>query len=176
MNKDADRPGRILEVWFPGVHGDVGGGWADGLSDNALAFMIERCKETLGGAIDIAEGDLASVRALFAARSDALAGLGADDIVIHRLVNGPLHTQAGAMAAILDQDARSLYVSDNDRPGKAEEDLPILHESIRQRFIQVPDYRPAALRGLRFRLWENGEVGEKAIQGISGLRAHRPTH
>ena len=177
MNKDADRPGRILEVWFPGVHGDVGGGcWADGLSDNALAFMIERCKEALGGAIDIAEGDLASVRALFAARGNALAGLDADDIVIHRLVNGPLHAQAGAMAAMLDQDARSLCVSDNDRPSKAEEDLPILHESVRQRFIQVPDYRPAALRGLRFRLWEDGKIGEKTIQGISGLRAHRPTH
>ena len=173
MNKDADHPERILEVWLPGVHGDVGGGgWADGLSDNALAFMIERCKETLGKAIAIAEGDPASIRKLLAEQDDALAGLDADDIAINPLVNGPLHAHAGAMAAVLDQDARSIYVSDNDRPSKAAADLPILHASVGQRFIQVPDYRPAALRGLKFRLWEDGQVGAEKIAGVSGLRAH----
>ena len=173
MNKDADHPERILEVWLPGVHGDVGGGcWTDGLSDSALAFMIDRCKETLGNAIAIAEGDPASIRKLLAEQGDALAGLDADDIAINPLVNGPLHAHAGAMAAVLDQDARSIYVSDNDRPSKAAADLPILHASVGQRFIQVPDYRPAALRGLKFRLWEDGKVGEEKIAGVSGLRAH----
>lgn len=176
INKDAEneKSKRILEVWFPGVHGDVGGGcWADGLSDNALAFMIDRCKEALGDAIAIADGeDPASIHKLLAGQDDALAGLDADDIAIHPLVNGPLHTHTGAMAAILDQDARLICVSDNDRPSKAKGDLPILHESVGQRFIQVPDYRPAALRGLKFRLWEGGKVGKKAIQGVSGLRAH----
>lgn len=178
MNKDADHPNRILEVWFPGVHGDVGGGcWADGLSDNALAFMIDRCKETLGDAIVIADGeDPASIRKLLAEQDDALAGLDADDIAINPLINGPLHTHTGAMAAMLDQDARSIYVSDNDRPSRAEGDLPILHESVRQRFMQVPDYRPAALRGLKFRLWENGKVSGKEIQGVSGLRSHCQMH
>ena len=174
MNKDAKNPDRILEVWFPGVHGDVGGGcWADGLSDNALAFMIDRCKETLGDAIAIADGeDPASIRRLLAQQDDALAGLDADDIAIHPLINGPLHAHNGAMAAILGEDVRSICVSDNDRPSKAEGDLPILHESVGQRFIQVPDYRPAALRGLKFRLWEGGKVGEETIEGVSGLRAH----
>jgi uncharacterized protein (DUF2235 family) len=33
---------RIKQVWFPGVHSDVGGGYAEtGLSDLALAWMIE---------------------------------------------------------------------------------------------------------------------------------------
>ena len=173
MNKDADNPDRILEVWFPGVHGDVGGGcWADGLSDNALAFMIDRCKETLGDAIAIADGDPDSIRKLLAEQDDALAGLDADDIAVNPLVNGPLHAHTGAMAAMLDQDVRSIYVSDNDRPSKADGDLPILHASVGERFIKVPDYRPAALRGLKFRLWEDGKVGEETIEGVSGLRAH----
>ena len=175
INKDAEneKSKRILEVWFPGVHGDVGGGcWADGLSDNALAFMIDRCKEALGDAIAIADGeDPASIHKLLAKQDAALAGLDADDIAIHPLINGPLHAHTGAMAAILDQDVRSIYVSDNDRPSKPE-DLPILHESVGKRFDKVPDYRPAALRGLKFRLWEGDKVGEETIEGISGLRAH----
>ena len=177
MNKDAANPDRILEVWFPGVHGDVGGGcWADGLSDNALAFMIDRCKATLGDAIAIADGeDPASIRRLLAQQDDALAGLDADDIAINPLINGPLHAHTGAMAALLDQDVRSICVSDNDRPSKAEGDLPILHESVGQRFIQVPDYRPAALRGLKFRLWEGGKVSEETIEGVSGLRLKAST-
>lgn len=34
---------RVHEIWFPGVHSDVGGGYReDGLSDIALDFMLER--------------------------------------------------------------------------------------------------------------------------------------
>jgi len=36
------RPDRVRQVWFPGVHGDVGGGYAQtGLSDVALAWMLD---------------------------------------------------------------------------------------------------------------------------------------
>ena len=47
---------RIEEIWFPGVHSDIGGGyWHDGLSDNALEYMIARCKYYLKGNIRITE-------------------------------------------------------------------------------------------------------------------------
>lgn len=37
---------RVQEVWFAGVHSDVGGGYkSDGLSDITLEFMIARAKE-----------------------------------------------------------------------------------------------------------------------------------
>ena len=40
---------RITEVWFPGVHSDVGGGyWYDGLSDSALEYMIEKVEQECG--------------------------------------------------------------------------------------------------------------------------------
>ncbi len=46
INKDMNKPKRILEVRFPGVHSDIGGGyWFDGLSDGTLQFMIRQCKK-----------------------------------------------------------------------------------------------------------------------------------
>jgi len=39
---DGDPPGRVEQVWFPGTHGDVGGGGARcGLSDLALHWMAD---------------------------------------------------------------------------------------------------------------------------------------
>lgn len=37
--------GRLQEVWFRGVHGDVGGGRSPGLSSIALCWMLRRAKE-----------------------------------------------------------------------------------------------------------------------------------
>lgn len=43
MNHD---PGRIDEVWFPGVHADVGGGYAeDSIAKVSLHYMIRKMKE-----------------------------------------------------------------------------------------------------------------------------------
>lgn len=38
--------GRLQEVWFRGVHSDVGGGQCPGLSSIALCWMLRRAKET----------------------------------------------------------------------------------------------------------------------------------
>ncbi len=48
--------GQIIEqVWFPGSHANVGGGFRDcGLSDIALLWMAERITQTTGLAIDLA--------------------------------------------------------------------------------------------------------------------------
>ncbi len=41
----SDQPERIRQVWFAGVHSDVGGGYADdGLSSIALAWMLDEAK------------------------------------------------------------------------------------------------------------------------------------
>src|SRR6195256_2611677 len=45
---EAKARGRIKQVWFPGVHSDIGGGYPEtGLSDLALEWMI---KEAMGRA------------------------------------------------------------------------------------------------------------------------------
>ena len=171
MNKDPERPERILEAWFPGVHGDVGGGyWVDGLSDLALAFMISRCQEALGERIHIAPGNPKGIRALFAAHGEDLAGINVDDVNIHPNVAGPLHSHSGMRMAVLDQDVRAVSVFADDEPC---DDLPVLHVSVQRRFARVPEYRPPALRGLRFRLlFDSGQVSE-AIEGVSGLHRYR---
>ena len=47
-------PDRITEVWFPGVHSDVGGGyWYDGLSDLALEYMIKKVEKECVGYVRI---------------------------------------------------------------------------------------------------------------------------
>ena len=171
MNKDAADARRILEVWLPGVHGDVGGGyWIDGLSDVALAFMIARCQEALGDAISLCKGDPVSVHQLFDKQAGKLADLDVDDIAVNPLIHSPLHVHAGMRVAVLDQDIRAIHVCDGDQPC---EDLPTLHISAQRRFAQVPDYRPPALRGLRFRLiFDNGQKSGEIV-GISGLREYR---
>jgi uncharacterized protein (DUF2235 family) len=48
-------PGQIVEqVWFPGCHANIGGGYADcALSDIALLWMAERLTQTTGLAVDL---------------------------------------------------------------------------------------------------------------------------
>ncbi|MCX7513399.1 DUF2235 domain-containing protein [Frateuria sp. STR12] len=54
------RPERVHQVWFPGVHGDVGGGYAQaGLSDIALEWMLDEAA-TCG--LRLREGTRAQLR------------------------------------------------------------------------------------------------------------------
>ena len=172
MNKDAQDAGkdardrRILEVWFPGVHGDVGGGhWHDGLSDLALQFMLAQCGTTLRA--DVRFDDPAEVAWHLASRQDALAAIDWDDLAIHPLSHGPLHAHGGMGAALMARGARSVHVSDEDRPSADPTDLPLIHQSVAERFARVAGYRPPALRGLTFRL---ADGPSQPVRGTAGLR------
>lgn len=47
---------KVEQMWFPGTHSNVGGGWPDnGLSDTALAWMISRVTAQTGLAFDDSE-------------------------------------------------------------------------------------------------------------------------
>ena len=169
INKDAQNPNRILEVWFPGVHSDIGGGyWFDGLSDVAFAFMIAQCKATLRNDIAIIDGaDISEVAEIFGAqqKQGVQDEMCADDIAIHPLANGRMHKHSGIMA--ISVRPRKIVVNVND---KASNDSPLVHESVKERFDTVPAYRPAALRGVEFTLWSaNGR--NRGVSGISGLRS-----
>ena len=174
INRDPANPDRILEVWFPGVHSDVGGGyWYDGLSDLALQFMIEQCHQALQDDLSIAPGDGASVRRLLAQQGSQLADLTADDVAIHPLINGVMHLHSGLAAKAVDQEPRAVYVSDNDRPSRDPDAVPLVHWSVKERFDTVTGYRPAALRGLRYRLLlEDGRRSSEVMEGIAGLREY----
>lgn len=168
INKDHDNPNRILEVWFPGVHSDIGGGyWFDGLSDVALQFMIEECKNKLGDSIQIYSGnDGETISGLLQEQESELSMLEIDDIVINPIVNGVVHRHSGLLTG--EQEPRAICVNDNDRPSKG--DVPILHHSVKDRFKDVPNYRPQALRGCKFKiLLDDGNFSDMK-SGVSGLR------
>ena len=46
QRREDESTGRVEQVWFPGVHSDVGGGYAKcGLSDTALLWMVGEARE-----------------------------------------------------------------------------------------------------------------------------------
>lgn len=175
INKDDSRPDRILEVWFPGVHSDIGGGyWHDGLSDLALEFMIGECNEAMGGGIRIHEGDRDAIHGLLEKQGlvedqgKGLPEMDVDDFVVHPMATGTLHEHGGLVAKAGDQAPRSVCVNHNDRPSR--DAVPRVHHSVGKRFNSVTGYRPAALRGLEFQLLLPDGETRGPVRGISGLR------
>ena len=80
---------RITEVWFPGVHSDVGGSfWFDGLSDLSLEYMIEKVKQGCVGHIRILDPEEVDYDQL---NDEGDSQITKDDINIKPLVKGILH-------------------------------------------------------------------------------------
>ena len=157
---------RILEIWFPGVHSDIGGGyWHDGLSDLALQFMIDQCRKELGTSIHIEDGTQFSVvDNLIKSQKLKDEGIAVDDIIVNAQEDGELHVHSG----IMDKNPRAVYVSKNDRPSAKP---PLVHHTVQDRFNKVAEYRPPALRGLTFNLLlakANGG-GTQTVKGIAEL-------
>lgn len=167
INKDDASPKRITEIWFPGVHGDVGGGyWHDGLSDSALEFMIEQCKRALPNKVDFCNAaDLASLLDELKKTDDELSGIELDDIALRSLTNGPPHAHSGTLLKVGGRQPRRVRVNRDD---KATNDEPLVHTSVLERFRTVPAYRPPALRGVTFKLWD-GASAPYPVWGIYGL-------
>ena len=158
----ADRV-RVTEVWFPGVHSDIGGGyWNDGLSDLTLAFMVDRCREALGG--DLAVRDTAAVEQLRGAGGIEIA---ADDIAVEPRFDAALHADNGPGTSLFQRDMRRIEARGDDDVA-----LPVLHHSVKLRVDRLADYRPPALRDLAFRLWLAPGTLSPPIHGIRGLRGY----
>ena len=173
INRDAEEPERITEIWFPGVHSDIGGGyWHDGLGDVSLQYMIEQCRNWLGNNISIAESGGRVIRELLNSQGDVLSLLDVDDILIHPNVTGIAHAHTGGFGKLYAKEIRKVCVRENDRPLATTKDRPLVHHSVKARFDLVSEYRPAALRGLEFDLLlPTGET--QAVRGIAGLREHQ---
>jgi hypothetical protein len=154
---------RITEVWFSGVHSDIGGGyWFDGLSDIALQFMIDKVK----GYLSVISVDNIDYKRLTVRNSQER--ICKDDLSINALSNGKIHLQNvdGSIDKKL-LSARVPRVNVDDFPSK--NDFPIIHHSVIDRFNTVSEYRPYALRDVSYRvLNENGTLSEPR-KGISEL-------
>lgn len=172
INRDNANSDRITEMWFPGVHSDIGGGyWHDGLSDVSLDFMIKECTKTLGENINIAEPTAKEIRRLLEEQGEILKLLDTDDILIHPSITGMVHRHTAGSDRLFPKNTREVCVRDNDRAVRTDECRPVVHHSVKARFDLVAEYRPAALRGVQFDLLlPNGS--KHRMSGISGLREY----
>ncbi len=158
FNKD----GRVTEVWFAGVHSDVGGGyWFDGLSDITLNFMIDRIRANLQvfGVNKINYNDLKIKGA-----QDIIC---IDDLNIKPLPNGKLHEQKRSGIKAKTLAPRLVRVNIDGHQSKG--DIPIIHHTVSDRFRTVTEYRPYALRDVIYRTMDKYEKIGKNQNGIAYL-------
>ena len=161
FNKDD----RITEVWFAGVHSDIGGGyWFDGLSDITLQFMFDSVENDLK---ILTKDKLDCSNLKVKGAEDRICW---DDLDVNQQPKGVIHEQkrGGVMAKTL--APRLIRVNENDQPSS---DAPIIHHSVCERFKKVASYRPYALRGKTFYVMKkDGTIDKKReIIGVGGLRA-----
>ena len=168
-NRDAHCPERITEIWFPGVHGDIGGGyWHDGLSDNTLEFMVKQCETQLEDRISFSDprcdDQILSLLNRLKVENSELVEIDLDDVICRPVLNGPMHEHKGGVVR-LGRAKRHVRVNDSD---SVTAEAPLVHSSVVERFAKVAAYRPPALRGLTFKLYEDSNCCLDA-SGIAGL-------
>ena len=99
------------------------------------------------------------------ADDDELVDIDVDDVISRPLIDGPAHEHSGAMVKVGGRAHRRVRVNENDHAARV---LPLVHKSVLERFRKISGYRPPALRGLTFCLWD--ALGyRKEVQGITGL-------
>ena len=160
FNKDH----RITEVWFAGVHSDIGGSyWFDGLSDITLNFMLGRIENDLQ---ILAGTEINYDHLKIKGAQDCICW---DDLNIKPLSNGVLHEQKRTGVRAKTLSPRLIRVNVNDQPSSSE--IPIIHHSVCDRFKKVTSYRPYALRDRTYYVMkDDGTVDTNSIfLGVSSL-------
>jgi len=160
MNRDE----RVTEVWFPGAHSDVGGGFAKrGLSDVALAFIIEQMQKRDVG-LTILQPEQVELAKIVVAKGKYAYSV--DDIAIRPNHLDKLHVKKRIWPfSTWTLDHRNVRVNENDQMS---EHKPVVHYRMVDRAIQDGDYRPDAMIQVgHYLLAEDGSLNE-----YSGLGDH----
>ena len=133
------KPGQTIEqVWFCGVHSDVGGGYAESeLSDIPLNWMMDKAR-----------------RAGLVFDAEALAAY-----PLHPNPTAPEHRSKTGLY---------LFTPDFDRPiglnGTTADATQTVHESVRKRWDTDPSYRPPGLRHYFRRIGDpRGAAAERSM-------------
>ena len=131
---------RVTEIWFPGAHADIGGGYHfDGLSDVALQFMLDELerrnlglKITPPAAIDYAN-----------LSDDDAVEIDLQDVIVQPNHLGKCHRQE-AITHVKDAflGDRVLRVSENQLHSVRQ---PVLHHSVVDRIYEDREYVPLPL-------------------------------
>ncbi len=90
-----------------------------------------------------------------------------DDLNVKPLCNGKIHEQKRSGIKAKTLAPRLIRVNERDKP--SEQFLPIVHHTVSDRFNEVTEYRPYALRDAKFYIMdESGNVG-KECRGLVDL-------
>ena len=157
MNRDP----RVTEVWFGGAHSDVGGGYRyDGLSDNALQFMIDFIEQNDDIPLEFLRPACINYKDLFEG-SDELIRY--EDVIVQPNPMGKSHEQS-AITHIKGHflGHRSPRVNVNDKHSIYP---PVIHRSVFDRMVADGNYTPKALssylknpytgENVTIRVWEH---------------------
>lgn len=156
-----DKDKRVTEVWFAGVHSDIGGGyWFDGLSDITLEFMINGIKNDLQ-VLNLNNINFDDLK--IKGGQDAICF---DDLNIKPISDGKFHEQKRSGIKAKTLAPRFVRVNVDGQPSK---NIPIIHHTVSDRFKKVTAYRPYALRNLDYCiLGKDGKVSTKR-NGVANL-------
>lgn len=145
---------KVKEVWFSGVHSDIGGGFLyDGLSDITLAYMIEEIKKRQ---LDIEIRSLLDID--FNELKTEEYAITKKHLELHKNACDKLHIKEPSIFSQDTHASRQVSVNEEDMPSQKR--IPIIYQSVQQRFVKMSDYRPSSLDGLAFYL----EKGNHYIQ------------
>lgn len=146
-----DPQGRVNEVWFAGVHSDVGGGYRQsGLSDLALEYMLERASDEAG-----------------------LTFRDPQDVDLDAATGGRVQIDADDIASAPDVKAEShignfdkFYKEMANAIGRRQiltlsGDPPLIHDSVVKRGHALKTYRPANLAEVPHRVVGGGAVHQR---------------
>lgn len=137
MNKDE----RVTEVWFPGAHGDIGGGFFnDGLSDIALDFLLREIEKRNLGLEIIAPEDIHYDKLRNAGEPCAIEP---EDIAIHPSPTARMHPKDRWFPVVRATLASRLVRVNKD--DKMSDEYPVLHHSVVDRIRMARNYRPRNL-------------------------------
>lgn len=138
MNREA----RVTEIWFPGVHSDIGGGYRkDGLSDICLKFMLDRAKEAGLSFLNANQVDYANLG------GKKESDIEFDEVKIEPDSTGKLHNDRDRKRrrAVKDRTLAPreiVVIASNAATGNP----PLLHHSVVKRVKSKPGYRPPNLK------------------------------
>ncbi len=130
----SEKPGRIRQVWFAGVHSDIGGGYADdALSGIALAWMLGEAKAQGLAFAPAAEAAIAGSANAWGPMHDSRSGVGAVYRYQPRSINAlmgltpksPLRDPASGNRPLIEQ--------------------PVVHGSVLSRIKDPDGYAPIVL-------------------------------
>ncbi|MDH5527808.1 MAG: DUF2235 domain-containing protein [Nitrospirota bacterium] len=148
MNRDR----RVTEVWMPGVHSDVGGGFRlDGLSDLALEVVLNDLRQRRTGLTLLSPASL-DYDWLRAAGDRRL--IEPDDMALNPDPAAPAHPVTRLRGFLRKQvlTDRWMRVIFDDKPLPGGQ--PLVHHSVRERVHRVAGYRPRPLSVCRFGVLE----------------------